>query len=38
MGGVLALAMSVIILFLLPFIGRGIIKGVVFYPPTKIVF
>jgi ubiquinol-cytochrome c reductase cytochrome b subunit len=37
-GGVVALLMSVMVLFVLPFINKRRLKGVAFYPLTKIIF
>lgn len=38
LGGVLALVLSVIILYILPFININIIKNINFYPSRKILF
>nr|QNE85907.1 cytochrome b [Sericostoma personatum] len=38
LGGVIALAMSIMILFIMPFTFNSLIKGIQFYPLNKILF
>ncbi|WP_440994835.1 hypothetical protein [Cysteiniphilum litorale] len=38
LGGVIALALSIIVLYVIPYIGLSKIKSVTFYPLRKFLF